>query len=144
MQNVLFRKNNDVLRNQQRKGAFTVRRASNIRTHLKIHSGEMQNKCNRCEFTPIKAGNLKINVKTPQCHIAARFPFNTFLLGFVWKIHDFWQRFERAHWIPQRHIALGREGPRTIWHPDKKAELMSDIKSWDYDFAEGQSKSCYT
>ena len=38
--------------------------ASNLRTHLKMHSGEKPNKCNQCDFASIKAGHLTTHLKT--------------------------------------------------------------------------------
>ena len=30
-----------------------------LRTHIKIHSGEKPNKCNQCDYASSQAGNLK-------------------------------------------------------------------------------------
>ena len=38
---------------------YTSSWASNLRTHLKIHSGEKSNKCKQCDFASFRAGDLR-------------------------------------------------------------------------------------
>ena len=38
--------------------------ASNLRTHLKTHSGEKSNKCKQCDYASSHASNLRRHLKT--------------------------------------------------------------------------------
>ena len=38
--------------------------ASNLRKHLKMHSGEKSNTCNECDFASSQAGHLRTHLKT--------------------------------------------------------------------------------
>ena len=38
--------------------------ASNLRVHLKTHSGEKSNKCNQCDYASSDASNLRVHLKT--------------------------------------------------------------------------------
>ena len=37
---------------------------SNLKTHLKMHSGEKSNKCNQCEYASSVKSSLRIHLKT--------------------------------------------------------------------------------
>ena len=37
--------------------------AGNLRTHLKMHSGEKSNKCNQCDYASSNVSALKIHLK---------------------------------------------------------------------------------
>ena len=42
---------------------YTSSCASNLRRHLKTHSGERSNKCNQCEYASCEASKLKTHLK---------------------------------------------------------------------------------
>ena len=42
---------------------YASSKASNLRRHLEMHSGEKQNKCNQCDFASSQAGNLRTHLK---------------------------------------------------------------------------------
>ena len=43
---------------------FASSQASNLRIHLKTHSGEKSNKCNHCDFASSQASTLRTHLKT--------------------------------------------------------------------------------
>ena len=42
---------------------YTSSHAGDLRTHLKMHSGEKPNKCNQCDFASSDAGSLRRHLK---------------------------------------------------------------------------------
>ena len=43
---------------------YASSQASSLRTHLKTHSGEKTNKCNQCDYAFSQASNLRRHLKT--------------------------------------------------------------------------------
>ena len=43
---------------------FSSNNASNLRRHLKTHSGEKSNKCNQCDYASSQASDLRRHLKT--------------------------------------------------------------------------------
>ena len=43
---------------------YTSSKKSNLRSHLKIHTGEKLNKCNQCDYASIQTGDLRTHLKT--------------------------------------------------------------------------------
>ena len=56
--------NNEVVKsNKCNQCNYASSQAGNLRTHLKIHSGEKSYKCNQCDYASSRAGNLRTHLK---------------------------------------------------------------------------------
>ena len=55
---------NDIKSNKCNQCDYASSHSSNLRTHLKTHSGEKPNKCNQCDFASSRAGDLRTHLKT--------------------------------------------------------------------------------
>ena len=62
----ILKKNSDnvITSNRCNQCDYASSRAGNLRTHLKMHSGEKSNKCNQCDFTSSYARTLRKHLKT--------------------------------------------------------------------------------
>ena len=75
---------------------YTSSQAGNLRTHLKMHSGEKTNKCNQCYFVSSRAGNLKTHLKTHSGEKSNKWPA-------IWAMGNDITRslYLSVHWIAE-------------------------------------------
>ena len=65
-------------------------RASNLRTHLKMHSGEKSNKCNQCDYVSFEASNLRRHL---EMHCGEK--FNNEIIHHLCSMFD--ETFQNMH-----------------------------------------------
>ena len=57
---------------------FASAQAGDLRTHLKIHSGEKSNECNQCDFASSQAGDLRKVKPMQSCIVLPKRTEETF------------------------------------------------------------------
>ena len=61
---IFMKKKNNAIRSNKCYHCYNAySRASNLKRHLKTHSGEKQNKCNQCDFAFSEADDLRRHLK---------------------------------------------------------------------------------